>query len=81
MAPSTSIIPFPSTIHGTQWAVSAWLDLVARTVMTGTRAAGAGAAPCTEASRAQRALILQQAAASMLAPAVRQPRVLGDLLR
>lgn len=80
MAPSTTI-PFPSTAHGTEFAVSAWLDLVARTVMTGTRKAGMHAEPSTEASQTNRARILQQAAASMLAPVTRQPRVLGDLLR
>lgn len=71
MAP-LSTIPFPTT-DGTQAAVSQWLDLVTRAVQPGVRK--------PLADRQARALILQQAATTMLAPTGRRPRVLVDLLR
>lgn len=71
MAP-LSTIPFPST-DGTQSAVSQWLDLVTRSVQSAVRK--------PEVDARARALILQQAAASMLAPIECKPRVLVDLLR
>jgi hypothetical protein len=71
MAPLNTI-PFPST-DDTQHAVSQWLDLIASAVQPGVRQ--------QEVDRAARARILQQAAANMLAPIERAPRILVDLLR
>lgn len=77
MAPSTTLIRISPVSEGTQAAVSAWLDLIARSVQTGSRKAD----QATEASQAIRARILEKAGSAMLAPVERQPRVLGDLLR
>lgn len=77
MATSSTIIRISPVTDGTQSAVSAWLDLITRSVQTGSRKAD----PVTKDSQENRARILQQAATIMLAPVQRQPRVLGDLLR
>ncbi|WP_306392111.1 hypothetical protein [Telluria beijingensis] len=71
MAP-LSTIPFPTT-GGTHDATSHWLDLITQSVQPAVRRQAV--------DRAARARILEQAAASMLAPVARQPRAVSDLLR
>lgn len=67
-----STIPFPTT-DGAQSATSHWLDLITQSVQPAIRRQAV--------DHQARARILEQAAASMLAPVARQPRTVSDLLR